>query len=99
MLIFLALTAYLALDQYLCTMLRYVFYGLLIYMLYRLIFNFILPVALATRKVRKQFKQAKERMEEMQQQQYQQQQTTFSQSQKTQAKPAADDYIDFEEVK
>ena len=80
-------------------MLRYVFYALLIYMAYRLVFNFIIPVALATRKVRKQFKQAKEQMEQMQQQQFQQQQTAFKQTPKSQPKPTSDDYIDFEEVK
>lgn len=80
-------------------MLRYVFYALLIYMAYRLVFNFIIPVAIATRKVRKQFKQAKQQMEQMQQQHYQQQQAPFDQAKKAQTKPAADDYIDFEEIK
>ena len=79
-------------------MLRYVFYGLLIYMLYRLVFNFIIPVTIATRKVRKQFKQAKQQMEQMQQQQYQQQ-TQFRQQQEKPKAASSDDYIDFEEIK
>lgn len=80
-------------------MLRYVFYGLIFYMLYRLVFNFILPIAIATRKVRKQFKQAKDQMEQMQKQQYQQQQADFKTSSKAPSKPSADEYLDFEEVK
>lgn len=79
-------------------MLRYVFIGLLIYMVYRLVFNFIIPVAIATRKVRKQFKQAKEQMEQMQQQHYQQQ-TTFRQAQQKPKAASSEDYIDFEEIK
>lgn len=67
-------------------------------MLYRLVFNFILPIAIATQKVRKQFKQAKDQMEQMQKQQYQQQ-ADFKTSSKTPSKPSADEYLDFEEVK
>ena len=76
------------------------FYGFLAYLLYRLVFNFILPVYRATRQVRKGFQEMNERMN--QQQQYQQngagtQSTNQSASNNSNTKMG--EYIDFEEIK
>jgi hypothetical protein len=66
-----------------------------IYLLYRFIFGFVIPVASAT-------KQMSRKMQEFQQQQqnnYQQQQSTYNPAANKNPKPGADDYIEFEDVK
>lgn len=77
--------------------LKYIFIGLGLYILYRLVFNVVIPVYKTTRHIRGQFKNMKERMEqEMQNQGY------TNQTPKPAPAPgkhAAGDYIDFEEVK
>ena len=68
---------------------------LALYMLYKLIFNFIIPVYRTT-------KQMKAKMQDMHEhiQRQQQQQSQPAPSREAPKKPvAADDYIDFEEVK
>jgi hypothetical protein len=77
-------------------MARYIFYAIGLYMLYRLIFDIILPVRKTTKAMRSQFREAQERMNQAYQQHQQQAQP--------QPQPAAKqqqigDYIDFEEVK
>jgi hypothetical protein len=75
-------------------MLRFILYAFLLYILYKLVFDFIIPVAGATRRIRKQFDQAREQMEQQQKQNKQQT-----------GKPAENvthgigDYIEFEEIK
>lgn len=77
--------------------LKYIFIGLGLYILYRLVFNVVVPVYKTTRQIRGQFKNMKERMEqEMQQQGYQNQRPEPSAAP---SKPSSGDYIDFEEVK
>ena len=78
-------------------MLRYLFYAFLIYLAYRLIFHFIIPIYKTTRQVKKQFREMHEKMQEHvnQQQSYQQTSTLRSEDNKQQAR----DYIDFEELK
>jgi hypothetical protein len=76
-------------------MIKLIFYGILIYILYKLIFGFIIPVSKATGQIRSKIKEAQEqqrRFEEQQQAQAQQQ------YQKTDTPPDTE-YIDFEEVK
>jgi predicted amidophosphoribosyltransferase len=74
-------------------MLRFIFYAFLIYILYKLVFDFIIPVVTTTRRIRKQFNQARETVEQ-QQQQYQQQ------SQKPEnVTNGIGEYIEFEEIK
>ncbi len=77
---------------------------LLFYFLYKLVFDFIVPVSKATSQVRNNIEQ----MQKMQQDQYrqqQQQQQAQAQAQAAQQRATAapksksDDYIDFEEVK
>jgi hypothetical protein len=79
-------------------MLRYLFYAFLIYLAYRLVFHFIIPVYKTTRQVKKQFREMHDRMEgHMTQQQQSNQQTSGPPPENK--KEQAGDYIDFEEVK
>ena len=70
--------------------LRFLFYAFLIYLAFRLLFNFILPVYRTTKQVKKGFREMHERMNQAAGQQ---------QPQKAEEKPKAGEYIDFEEVK
>ena len=87
-------------------MLRYLFYAFLIYLAYRLIFHFIIPIYKTTRQVKKQFRDMSDRMNrsdihgrmEDQMNQYQSGQPTPTPD-KENKKQQAGDYIDFEEVK
>ena len=78
-------------------MLRYLFYAFLIYLAYRLVFHFIVPIYKTTRQVKKQFREMHSRMQDNmgQQQPYQQPATPATENKKQQA----GDYIDFEELK
>lgn len=69
----------------------------LIYLLYRLIFNFIIPIYRSTKQIRKQFSEVQSKMKEQ-----------MNQQQNTQSPPQAEttvnnvedaDYIEFEEIK
>lgn len=70
---------------------------LLIYILYKLIFDFIIPIYQTTRQVKKQFGEMNSRMQE--------QMNTYNQQQSASAsKPAGEpkrneEYIDYEEIK
>jgi Sec-independent protein translocase protein TatA len=71
-----------------------------LYILYKLIFDFIIPVAKTTKEVKRQFSDMSQQMQEkMNQQQAAQQQTNYSGTTSTAPKSQHDDYIDFEEVK
>jgi hypothetical protein len=77
-------------------MFRILFYAFLFYMLYKLVFDFILPVYRTTRQVKKGFREMNERMR--------QQTGEFHQSNHSSQSPKVEktqpgDYIDFEEVK
>jgi hypothetical protein len=78
-------------------MLRYLFFAFLIYLAYRLVFHFIIPIYKTTRQVKKQFREMHSRMEDNlgQQPPYQQSPTPATENKKQQA----GDYIDFEELK
>ena len=76
--------------------LRFLFYAFLIYMLYKFIFNFALPVYRTTRRVKKSFREMNEKMQQQNPGAAQPNTST------TQAKPKENspgEYIDFEEVK
>ena len=87
-------------------MLRYLFFAFLIYLGYRLVFHFIIPIYKTTRQVKKQFREMSARMnssdghsrmeDQMNQQQANQQPSTPHPENK---KQQAGDYIDFEELK
>lgn len=76
---------------------RYLFYAFLIYLAYRFIFHFIIPVYKTTRQVKKQFREMNSRMEDYVNQQRANQQPASPQPEVK--KEQAGDYIDFEEVK
>jgi len=78
-------------------MLRYLFFAFLIYLAYRLVFHFIIPIYKTTRQVKKQFREMHSQMHEnmSQQQPYQQPATPATENKKQQS----GDYIDFEELK
>lgn len=66
-----------------------------LYILYKLVFDFIIPLAKTTRQVKKQFGDMSRQMQEKMNQQ-----AGHTYSHATHApKSKADDYIDFEEVK
>lgn len=80
---------------------RYIFIAFALYVLYKLVFDLVIPVSRATSQVRGQMR----KMQEMQQEQFnaQQQQTRPNYNQQPQeaapVKPSKDDYLDFEEIK
>jgi hypothetical protein len=74
-------------------LLRILYIALLTYFIYKLVFDFIIPVFTTTRKVRKAFYEARQRQDP----QYQNRSGNQSNSQEP-IKPQGD-YIDFEEVK
>lgn len=80
---------------------RYIFIAFALYVLYKLVFDLIIPVSRATSQVRGQMR----KMQEMQQEQFaaqqQQAQPNYNQQRQETApvKPSKDDYLDFEEIK
>ena len=70
---------------------EWIFTFLVLYLLYKLIFDFIVPVSKASSQIRNKVNE----MHQQQQQRY----TNQSQNTNTRVQPPADDYIDFEEVK
>ncbi|HLZ86618.1 MAG TPA: DUF4834 family protein [Puia sp.] len=81
------------------------FLAIVFYLLYRFVFNFLVPVARTTRHVRQQFRNMQEMQDGMRQQMQDgmRQQQGPARPQQSQQRPAqrppAGDYIDFEEVK
>jgi len=82
---------------------RFLLYAFLIYLLYRLVFHFIIPIYKTTKQVKSQFRDMHNRMNE-----HMNQQSTYANgsrskqadpSKNTSSKDQAGDYIDFEEVK
>lgn len=77
--------------------LRFILFVFAAWFVYRLVFNFILPVAKTTRQIRRQFSAMQEQV-----QQHQEEQERAAPAQpRPQSRPSdiAGDYIDFEEVK
>jgi sortase (surface protein transpeptidase) len=83
-------------------MIKFIFYGLVVYLIYKLVFEFVIPVGKASNQMR-------EKLQEMQEQQRFQQEQARAQAQ-TQTKPepvsstkppasSSKDYIEFEEIK
>jgi Sec-independent protein translocase protein TatA len=76
-------------------LLKYIIWGFVIYLLYKFIFELVIPVGKATSQVKDKLR---EMQEQQAQQQFQQQQQAKPQQQ--QAEPVkGGDYIEFEEVK
>lgn len=76
-------------------MVRFLFLLLVFYLLYKLVFDLIIPVSRATSQVRHKMQE----MQDLQQAQMRQQQQQQQKQQSAGARPSQDDYIDFEEVK
>lgn len=94
------LTGLFLFDRYLYAMniLRILFELFVLYMVYKLIFDFIIPVYRTTKQVKKQFGDMSAQMQEkMNQQQKAYANSNPVKEQKTTS--AKDDYIEFEEVK
>lgn len=72
------------------------FYGFLLYLFYKLVFHFIIPIYKTTRQVKKSFRNMQEQMRQHTDPQARQ---TETMRQKTPGSNKAGDYIDFEEVK
>ena len=81
---------------------RFLLLAFLLYLLYRLVFHFIIPIYKTTRQVKSQFKDMQHRMQE------EMNKSSFSKasedkqaglSKNSTSKEQRDDYIDFEEVK
>jgi hypothetical protein len=77
---------------------RYLLYAFLIYLAYRFIFHFVIPIYKTTKQVKKQFREMSSRMEDQMNQQQANQQTATPQPEKKNEQVGGD-YIDFEEVK
>jgi hypothetical protein len=90
------------------------FLAIAFYLLYRFVFNFLLPVARTTKHVRQQFRNMQEMQDAMRQQSQGQPQSMkqrpgegpgpaqgpgSGQGQRPAQRPPADEYIDFEEIK
>ncbi|MBP6215533.1 MAG: hypothetical protein KA399_04965 [Chitinophagaceae bacterium] len=76
---------------------KYILFAILAYILYQFIFKLVIPVYLASRKIKKGFREMQSRMQE----QMQEQQGFTSQTSSTDPPPKtkAGDYIEFEEIK
>ncbi len=75
-------------------MIKLIFYGLVVYLIYKLVFELIIPVGKASSQMREKLQQ----MQQQQQNFHQQSQPTAEPQKAT--KPASDkEYIEFEEVK
>jgi hypothetical protein len=70
-----------------------------LYILYKLVFDFIIPVAKTTKQVKKQFSTMQSEMEEKMKTYTNTQQNQQPSSANNASKPANTDYIEFEEVK
>jgi hypothetical protein len=73
------------------------FIVIVFYLLYRFVFNFLVPVLRTTRHVRQQFRNMRDGMGEQQAQP--QQTASRPQERHSSTRGPAEDYIDFEEIK
>ena len=69
---------------------------ILLYILYKLIFDFIIPIYQSTKRVKKQFGEMQNKMEEQMKRNNQQQTSPVNATEK---KPVNEDYIEYEEIK
>jgi hypothetical protein len=75
---------------------KYIIWGFVIYLLYKFVFELVIPVSKATTQVKDKLR---EMQEQQAQQQYQQQQRVKPQQQQPSEPVKGGDYIEFEEVK
>ena len=79
-------------------MIEWLFTFLIVYLLYKLIFDFIIPVSRASSQVRSKLNEMHQHQHQHQQQQ-EQQTASRQKGSRTNVRPPAEDYIDFEEIK
>ena len=79
--------------------LRFLFYAFLLYLAFRLVFDFIIPVYRTTKQVKKGFREMQERMNQHTNGYTQQQQENYIKQNPNAGKTESGDYIDFEEIK
>lgn len=77
---------------------KIILYGILLYLLYKFVFELVLPVGKATLQVKSKLKEMQEQ-QAAQQQQYQQQAQAAEKQQAKRPATKGADYIEFEEVK
>lgn len=78
---------------------RVLLYGFLAYLLYKIVFDFIIPVYKTTKQVKKGFREMHAKMNEHMQSQQEYGNTVPNFQQNPSSKKTAGDYIDFEEIK
>ena len=83
-------------HTYVHVMFKIIIYGFLLYLLYKFIFELVIPVSKATSQVKDKLR---EMQEQQQAQQHFQQQQQATASQPVPPKKKDEDYIEFEEVK
>ncbi|GAB2841469.1 hypothetical protein [Ferruginibacter profundus] len=79
-------------------MLKALFELFILYLAYKFIFDFVIPVYQTTKQVKQKVNEMQHNMNEQAKQQ-QRSQYTSTTSQSASTKPKSDDYIEFEEVK
>lgn len=80
-------------------MLKFIFWFLTIYFLYRLVFNFIIPVMRVSRQMKGQVREFQDQMNARNQQASASQPASNQSASSSQPKAREGDYIDFEEIK
>jgi hypothetical protein len=80
-------------------MIEWLFTFLVFYLLYKLIFDFILPVSRASSQIKSKMNQMHQQQQNTMHQQQQNHYDSSKATQQTKARPPADEYIDYEEVK
>jgi Sec-independent protein translocase protein TatA len=78
-------------------MFKIILYGFLLYLVYKFIFELVIPVSKATSQIKDKMREM-QAQQQAQQQQYQRQQATQAPAQPEQ-KAKGGDYIEFEEIK
>jgi type II secretory pathway component PulM len=82
--------------QYLCVMLKILFELFVLYLLYKLIFEFIIPLSQTTKQVKQKMNEMHHTMNEK----MKQQNNSFNTAEKNNnTKKTSSDYIDYEEIK
>ncbi len=79
-------------------MLSFLFYAFLFYVLFKLVFDFLIPIYRTTRRVKQSFRNMQQHMQDEQQASASYQSASARQPTSKQEEPSSD-YIDFEEIK
>ena len=82
-------------------MIKFIFYGLVVYLIYKIIFEFVIPVSKASNQMHEKIQQMQEQQRFQQEQARAQAQAQAKAEPVTSSKPASSDkdYIEFEEIK